>query len=124
MGVLELRLARHWHGLHPWAGVGWATDGATYLCAGLFYPMQLARGIALNIGGAPGHYERNRGRDLGSSFEFLSFAELSWTFPHRSHQLSIGLAHISNGSISDHNPGSEILRVACSIPLGRNRHNR
>ena len=73
----------------------------------------------LTLGSAPGYYERNRGRDLGSTIEFHSTAELSYDLG-RQRRIALSLGHTSNGGLrGDHNPGTETLLLSWSIPLGR-----
>jgi hypothetical protein len=96
----------------------WATDGSRFAGAGLLLNLDLDDRWRLTLGSAPGYYERNRGRDLGSSIEFHSTVELSYDVGHR-RRLALSFGHTSNGGLrSDHNPGTETLMLSWSIPLG------
>jgi hypothetical protein len=53
---------------------------------------------------------------LGYDVEFRSGLELTRLF-HRDYRFGIALFHISNGGLSDHNPGTEVLVVSLGIPL-------
>ena len=115
--VLEYRFAREWKGFHPWAGVSWATDGAVYAGGGMLYTVATPDGVwELTAGTGPGYYERHQGDDLGSHLEFCTFAEvarrLSWE-----HRLVLRLVHISNGGITERNPGAELLMLGYAMPL-------
>lgn len=115
--VLEYRVARDWHGIHPWGGLSWATDGAVFAGAGGFYSVGLdgERWIA-SVGFAPGYYERHQGADLGSHLEFCSFVEVSRNLPWHQ-RVMVRLMHISNGGITERNPGNELLLLGYAIPL-------
>lgn len=65
---------------------------------------------------APGLYEDGGGKNLGHTIEFRSQVELGYQFENRS-RLSLAFSHISNGSLSDDNPGVELLNLYYHIPL-------
>jgi hypothetical protein len=95
----------------------WATDNSRFIGVGLLYNLDLTPRWRVTAGAAPGYYERNRGRDLGSTMEFLSTLEVSArVVGHERVGLSIG--HVSNGGLKNTNPGSELLQVFWSVPLG------
>ena len=96
----------------------WATDGSRFFGAGLLLNLDLDNRWRLTLGAAPGYYERNRGRDLGSTIEFHSTAELSYDLG-RKRRIALTLGHTSNGGFrSDSNPGTETLMLSWSTPLG------
>ena len=68
------------------------------------------------VGFGPGYYDRHEGKDLGSQLEFYSFAEAGWEISPGRHLL-VRLAHISNGSFADNNPGTELLTFGVSLRL-------
>ena len=115
---IDFRFAIHRAWFQPRVFATWATDGSRLAGAGLLLNREVGRGWRVTIGFGPGYYERNRGRNLGSSIEFLSTFEIS-------RRLSDGLRggvtleHISNGSISNHNPGTETIRLFLSVPFDR-----
>lgn len=122
MFAVELRSGTHYAGVHPWLGLGWATDGATFVGGGALYTLGEHRRWQSTVGFGPGYYERNQGPDLGKHLEFLSFLEVSRTLAH-DHRVVLRLAHISNGSLADNNPGTELLTVGYLVPLGGNEHS-
>jgi hypothetical protein len=63
-----------------------------------------------------GAYHQGDGEDLGHWIEFRSGLELGFRFDSRE-RLSLGIAHISNASIGDENPGTEILSLTYAIPI-------
>ncbi len=96
----------------------WATDGSRLLGAGLLLNLDLAARCRLTLGFGPGYYERNRGRDLGSTVEFVSTAEFSIA-AGRQRRIGLAAGHISNGGLNGKNPGTETLTVFWSLPVGR-----
>ncbi len=103
-------------GLSPWIAATWATDGAVFIGGGLARTWRLTEGWELGAGFGPGYYDRHEGADLGSHLEFYSYAELTRKITARQ-SLCVRLAHISNGSLADRNPGTEILTIGCRVCL-------
>lgn len=113
----EYRFGPSWHGLRAWVGASWATDGAIFLGGGPVYTLEFAeRKWALAAGCGPGYYERHEGADLGSHLEFYSFVELSRILPN-GHRVGLRGLHISNGGVTERNPGAELLMLGYAIPL-------
>ena len=65
-----------------------------------------------------GYYANGDGPDLGFPLEFRSGVELGYRFDNRS-RLAVGFSHISNADLGDRNPGTEIVTMTYSIPVGR-----
>lgn len=114
----EYRFKENLHGIHPYILYGWATDGGTYVGAGLLYYFTLSPRWRVTVSSGPGYYRRHRSaRDLGHTLEFFSNLELS-TRIYREQWLGLSFGHVSNGGLNrDNNPGSETLRLAYSIAL-------
>jgi lipid A 3-O-deacylase len=100
----------------PLAGIMATTDQAIYGYAGFLTDFYFGRRIVLTPSFAAGLYEDGDGKDLGSVIEFRSGLELGWRFDNRS-RLSAMVYHISNASIDDNNPGTEVFSVGYSFPL-------
>ena len=66
---------------------------------------------------AAGYYDKCNGFDLGHELEFRSSVELSYRFDNRT-RLGVSFYHMSNASIDADNPGTEVLSIVYSIPLG------
>ena len=66
-----------------------------------------------NIG--VGLYDEGDGKKLGSSIEFRSGLELSYELENE-RRIGISISHISNASIGDKNPGTEIISISYQIP--------
>ena len=101
----------------PFAGLMGTTDGAVYGYGGFLMDIFFGRRIVLTPSLAAGYYSDGNGRDLGHAVEFRSSIELAYRFDDRS-RLGIAFYHLSNAHLDDHNPGTEILGVVYSIPLG------
>ena len=115
--VAEYRFGRNWRGVRPWLGLSWATDGAVFAGGGMLYSLALAGGDwQVTAGTGPGYYERHQGADLGSHLEFCSFGEISRNMPW-GHRVMIRLMHISNGGLTERNPGNELLLLGYAMPL-------
>jgi lipid A 3-O-deacylase len=108
MFELDYRFGEAAKGLRPWLTTLWATDGAIFAGGGLAFTFPSKLRATVSVGFGPGYYERHQGPDLGSHLEFLSYAEIGYDLGRRS-GLSLRLSHISNGSLSDQNPGTELM---------------
>ena len=69
---------------------------------------------------AAGLYEDGDGKDLGHIVEFRSSLELAYRFDNRA-RLGLSFYHLSNASLDDNNPGTEVFSLNYSIPLGRSK---
>ncbi|HLF59253.1 MAG TPA: acyloxyacyl hydrolase [Alphaproteobacteria bacterium] len=114
---LEYRADRLWF-LHPKAGMEATTDGAFYVYGGFNFDIPVGERIVLTLGTAVGHYSNGGGKDLGDPIEFKSGAEIALRLKNRV-RIGLGLHHISNAGIGDDNPGTEVLGLTYSIPMGR-----
>ena len=100
----------------PWAGIEATSDGAVYGVAGILVDVFFGRRVVITPSFGAGAYHDGDGKDLGSVIEFRSQIELAYRFNDRS-RLGVALSHISNASIGDDNPGTEIVNIYYSIPL-------
>jgi hypothetical protein len=115
--TLEYRFEKNWKGLHPWLGLGWATDGAVFAGGGAVYSISTPKDTwALTGGVGLGYYERHQGADLGSHLEICTFIEVSRNLPSQ-HRVMIRFMHISNGGLTEKNPGNELLLLGYAMPL-------
>ncbi len=78
--------------------------------------LQLGRGWVMTPSFGGGYYNASSGLDLGFDAEFRSGIEISKRF-RNGHRLGLSFAHLSNGSLSDKNPGTESFGIVYSIPL-------
>ncbi|CAN0510703.1 unnamed protein product, partial [Laminaria digitata] len=103
--------------LKPFVGVMGTTDSSFYGYGGFLVDVYFGKRWVLTPSLAAGYYERGNGLDLGHEVEFRSSIELSYRFDNRT-RLGLSFYHLSNASISSHNPGTEVLSIVYSIPLG------
>jgi len=114
--IAEYRFGRNWRGVHPWLSLSWATDGAVFAGGGMLYSLALDADWQVTAGGGPGYYERHQGAELGSHLEFCTFGEISRNMPW-GHRVMFRLMHISNGGLTERNPGNELLLLGYAMPL-------
>ena len=117
---LELRAPERWKLwiFTPMAGVMATTDGATYAYGGLGIDIFFGKRIVLTPSFAVGAYSEGDGKDLGHVVEFRSAIELAYRFDDRS-RLGLSFYHLSNASLDDDNPGTEVLSLTYALPLDR-----
>lgn len=96
--------------IRPVFGLFVTSDEAVYGYAGAARDFPLSRRFVLTPQFSVGAYENGGGKDLGHTLEFLSSLQLAYRFDGGS-RLGLAYQHISNGSISDDNPGAEIIQL-------------
>jgi hypothetical protein len=113
----ELRSNWHLLGfLDPFVGVSATTDGAIYGFFGFKADINIGDRFVIMPNAAVGAFGHGDGKDLGSVLEFRTGAEFAWRFEDRS-RLGLAIHHISNASVGDINPGTEIVSIVYSLPL-------
>jgi len=114
----QYRLGMRVGAFQPMAGGMLTSAGAFHLYAGLALEIPASRRLLLRLGFAPGYYGRGAsGKDLGLPLEFRSSFEIGWCL-RSGWRVGLELAHISNGNITEINPGSGSLLVVVSRPFG------
>ena len=101
----------------PFVGAMTTTDFAFYGYGGVYVDVFLGRRFVVTPNFAAGYYHDGNGRDLGYGLEFRSAIDVAYRFDDRT-RLGLSFYHISNASLGDKNPGTEVLSVVYSIPLG------
>lgn len=94
--------------IRPVVGLFVTSDEAVYGYAGAACDFELSPRFLLTPQFSVGAYEDGDGKDLGHMLEFLSSLQLAYRFDGGS-RIGLVYQHISNGSISDDNPGAEII---------------
>jgi lipid A 3-O-deacylase len=102
--------------LGPWLFFGTGRDATFYAAAGVLLDLRLGDRWVLTPSFGGGYYHAEEGLDLGFDMQFRSAIELAWRF-RNGQRLGVHFAHLSNGSLSDVNPGTETLAFTWSIPL-------
>lgn len=104
--------------LHPWLFASLSEEEACFLAAGLAWRFEAKNhpwSAAVGIG--PGYYRQGNDAYLGGDFEIMSFVEIAYRLNNDA-LLGLRFAHLSNGSTAARNPGTELLSLQYSIPLG------
>lgn len=100
----------------PRAGLMATSTGSFYAYAGVGIDVYFGRRFVVTPSFTPGYYVQGGGLDLGHELEFRSQVEFAYRFDDRS-RLGLAVSHISNASIADDNPGTELLTVYYSVPI-------
>lgn len=114
---LEYRSDKKLWFLKPFAGAMGTSDKSYYFYGGLLTDIYLGNRFVLTPNFAAGYYEKGDGKDLGSEIEFRSSLDLAYRFDNRA-RLGVSVYHMSNASIGDKNPGTEVVSLVFSWPLG------
>lgn len=101
---------------NPFAGIMGTTDAAVYGYGGIRLDVFLGRRWVFTPAFAAGLYSDGDGKDLGHVVEFRSALELAYRFDDRS-RLGVSIYHLSNASLDDNNPGTEVATIHYSYPL-------
>lgn len=115
-GSIEVRMPEGPYDLQPMLGFTLAEDEANYLYGGLRWNLRLSDRLRISPGFAAGYFSRGNLLDLGLVLEFRSSVEISW--PLGPGRVAFEVYHLSNGSLSDRNPGTEglVLRYMFDLP--------
>ena len=104
---LEWRFKEMFWKIHPFVGVMGTSDSAVYGYGGIAFDWKLGK-FVFTPSFAAGAYSDGDGKDLGHVIEFRSALEVAYEFENR-HRLGLIFYHLSNASIGDSNPGTEVL---------------
>jgi lipid A 3-O-deacylase len=102
--------------LIPGVGLTLAEEGAAYACAALHYDVHLGRTWVLTPVLGAGAFRNGGSLDLGYALEFKTGLELSFRVAGRYRVGLLGY-HLSNASLSDDNPGTEVVELTFAIPI-------
>lgn len=104
--------------LIPAVGAAIADNGASFVYTDLRHDFWLDdRWVVIPSFGV-GAFDDGENLDLGHTIEFRSGLEVAYRF-HGEYRVGVALFHLSNGGISDQNPGTEGLVASLCIPLHR-----
>lgn len=106
-----------WWVLKPFGGVMATTDTALYGYAGVRLDLFVGNRWVVTPSFAPGLYHDGDGKDLGHAVEFRSAIEVAYRLDNRA-RIGMSLYHLSNAGLSDNNPGTEVINIHYSHPLG------
>ena len=103
--------------LIPAVGFLYSQNGAGYVYGGLRHDFQLSDEWVLTPSLSAGYFDDSDEIDLGYALEFRSGIEVAYKLPGKS-RLGLGVFHISNASLGDRNPGTELMTLSWSMPIG------
>lgn len=113
---VEYRPAFRLFHVGPWFLFGTGKNDEFYAAAGVLADVELGRGWVFTPSFGAGYYNASDGLDLGFDTQFRTAVELARRFG-RGQRLGLCFAHLSNGSLSDTNPGTETLGISYSFPI-------
>ena len=113
---VEYRPAFRFFHVGPYFLFGTGENDEFYAAAGVLADIELGRGWVFTPSFGAGYYNASDGLDLGFDTQFRTAVELARRFG-RGQRLGLCFAHLSNGSLSDTNPGTETLGISYSFPI-------
>jgi lipid A 3-O-deacylase len=106
--------------VRPIVGAFVTNEGGAYAYAGVNWDIPVVDNRFYVIPGfAVGAYtqgDEDDGKDLGGALEFRSSIELAYQLDDAS-RLGLSISHLSNASLYDDNPGTELVTATYSLPL-------
>jgi len=99
----------------PAIGIAGANDGAKFIYTDLRHDFYLARRWILIPSFGVGLFKDGSKIDLGNNIEFRSGVEIAYQFRNKV-RTGFAIFHLSNGGISNDNPGTEALVFSVCIP--------
>jgi hypothetical protein len=120
-GVTGLALGEYRFGdvlwvVAPFVGAFGTGKGAFYGYGGFGFDMNFFERFVATPSAAVGYFTHGTGIDLGAHTEFRTGAEFAYRFENLS-RLGVGMYHMSNAGIGQHNPGVELVTVVLTMPL-------
>jgi len=104
--------------LIPAIGAAFADNGASFVYTDLRHDFWFDDRWVLIPSFGVGIFDDGGELDLGHTVEFRSGLEVAYRF-RAEFRIGVALFHLSNGGISERNPGTEVLVVSLCIPLHR-----
>lgn len=103
--------------LHPYAAFEITSDASTWVGGGLLYDWNFAPSWYLTPSFGAGVYAKGSSDlDLDYPVQFRSQLEVAYEFSS-AHRVAAALSHVSNASLGDENPGTEVFSVYWHIPM-------
>ncbi len=104
----------------PFIGVLRTRHSSHYLYTGFSRTSKFTEsdtGLALTLSFGPGLYFHGDGEDtdLGHAFELRTSGGLLWIFGDGT-RIGVHYSHLSNASIADENPGTEMVTIGYELP--------
>jgi len=103
-------------GLAPGVGAAFSEDNANFFFLFLEKDFNLTNRWQLSVNFGPGLFNDGEDVILGNDLEFRSGIRIGYRFKNNI-RAGFELFHLSNGGISDRNPGTEPAFIALYIPI-------
>ncbi len=104
------------HNLIPAIGFAVAENGAYFIYSDLRYDYRINDNWLAIPSFGVGTFNDSEELILGNELEFRPGIEIAYRFPSE-YRIGVALFHISNGGLSEKNPGTESLVLSLCIPL-------
>lgn len=102
--------------IKPFAALMGTFQGSFWIGGGVNFEINLCSFLVTTLGFGPGLFAKGNGKNLGYPLEMRSSVELAYRFPKKS-RLGVQFYHLSNGSMAERNPGTEVLLLFYGIPI-------
>lgn len=103
--------------IKPWVGAEVTSDASIWVGAGVLGDWEISPQVYVIPSFGAGFYEDGGSdKDLDYFIEFRSQIELAYEFQNQQ-RLGVAFGHISNASLGDRNPGTEILNLYYHVPV-------
>lgn len=103
--------------IKPWFGVEGTSDGSLWGGGGILADFEIEQFYITPSVGAGLYTDGGSDKDLGHPIEFRTQIEAGYEFTN-SQRLGVSLSHISNADLDNDNPGTEVLNLYYSVPVG------
>lgn len=104
--------------IKPWMGLEATSDGSIWGGAGILMDLDVGENFYVAPSFGIGLYtDGSSDLDLGYPIEFRSQIEGGYKFMS-GQRLGVAFGHISNASLDEDNPGTEILNLYYHVPVG------
>lgn len=115
---LEYRFAKYFFGwIRPQASLILPKFESLFLGFGVGVEIRPFKHLLIYPTFSPGFYDQGKeGRDLGFPLEFRSSIEFAFEWCNRT-SIGVQIYHISNASLSNRNPGANVLALTLALPL-------
>jgi len=101
--------------IKPFVGLQVTSDLSFYGLGGILFDIPLGP-VVITPSFGVGLYDRVEGRDLGYPVEFRSQLEVGYRFENEM-RVSVAYSHISNGNLSEYNPGVDMISAYLHVPV-------
>lgn len=108
--------------IKPWTGGEITSDASFWLGGGILADLEVSDRLIITPSFGVGLYdEGDSDLDLGYPIEFRSQIEAGYRF-NNDNRVSVSFGHLSNASLDDNNPGTEVLGLYWHLPTDQVFH--